>query len=135
MKDLPEFAVIGAARYEDAPARAPPPLVARQLLRVAQRELNDVDAAMAELRPKLASTQPPPPEQTAAGGEARPADAARLYDEITSADRAFLDRSDLLTVPRGRPIRRAHGGAMILSATAQHDPRSAPGPRTSAGGT
>jgi hypothetical protein len=109
MTGLPEFTVIGAARYAERLQRALLlPWSPQELLAVAVRELNDVDAAMAELRPKLAAPQTPAttPEQTALAERLDQQMLLGLYDEITSADRKFLDRSDLLTVPPGvGPIR------------------------------
>jgi uncharacterized protein (DUF885 family) len=102
MKGLPEFMVIGATRYEERLRRALIlPWSPRQLLAVAQRELNEVDAAMAQLRPRVPSTSPfaATPEQVALAQELDQKKLLGLYDEIARADRAFLDASDLLTVP------------------------------------
>ncbi len=106
-RDLPDYAVIGPERYEERLRRVMLlPWSARKLLALAQRELTETDAAMDSLRPLV----PPDPTATAAQQElARNLDQAgllALYDEITRADREFLDRSDLLTVPAGAgPIR------------------------------
>jgi uncharacterized protein (DUF885 family) len=102
MQGLPEFTVIGATRYEEQLRRALVlPWSPRQLLAVAQRELNEVDAAMAELRPRVTPTSPPAPtpEQSALANDLDQKKLLGLYDEIARADRAFLDASDLLTVP------------------------------------
>jgi uncharacterized protein (DUF885 family) len=106
-KDLPEFSVIGAARYEERLRRALLlPWSPRQLLSLAQRELTEADAAMAELRPRVSPAPAPTPAQLELAKELDQDKLLGLYDEITRADREFLDTSDLLTVPAGvGPIR------------------------------
>ncbi|MGA9116400.1 MAG: DUF885 family protein [Bacteroidota bacterium] len=100
-RDLPEISVIGAARYEERLRCTLLPWTPRQLLAVAQHELAETDARMAELRARLS----PPPEPTPAHLElAQDLDQEgllRLYDEITRTHFRFLDTSDLLTVPAG----------------------------------
>ena len=105
--DLPEFSVIGAARYEERLRRVLLlPWSPRQLLSLAQRELAETDAAMAELRPRLSAAPTPTPEQLALAKDLDQEKLLGLYDEIPRADREFLDRSDLLMVPAGvGPIR------------------------------
>jgi len=107
IKDLPEFTVIGSARYDERLRRALLlPWSPRQLLSMAQRELNETDAAMAELRPRLPSAPTPTPAQLAMARNLDQEELLALYDEITRADRRFLDKSDLLIVPAGvGPIR------------------------------
>lgn len=106
-KNLPEFTVIGAARYEERLRRALMlPWSARQLLALAQRELAEVDAAIAEMRPNLPPAPEATPEQMELAKQLDQEKLLALYDSITRADREFLDRSDILTVPEGvGPIR------------------------------
>ncbi|MDM7915046.1 MAG: DUF885 family protein, partial [Candidatus Eisenbacteria bacterium] len=101
-KGLPEYSVIGAERYEERLHRAMLlPWSARQLVALAQRELNETDAAIAELRPRISPLPEPTPEQTALAQNLDQREVLRLYDDVTRADREFLDRSDVLTVPAG----------------------------------
>lgn len=106
-KGLPEFAVIGAAHYAERLRRVLLlPWSPRQLLSLAQRELTETDAALAELRPSLSPAPTPTPAQLAMAKDLDQEKVLELYDAITSADREFLDRSDIITVPaRVGPIR------------------------------
>ncbi len=105
--DLPEFSVIGAARYEERLRRVLLlPWSPRQLLSLAQRELAETDAALAELRPRIPPAPAPTPAQLELAKKLNQERLLELYDEITRGDREFLDKSDLLTVPAGvGPIR------------------------------
>jgi len=107
LTDLPEFTVIGAERYAERLRRALLlPWSPRQLLGLAQRELTETDAAMAELRPRVSPFPEPTPEQVELAQSLDQQKVLDLYDEVTRADRAFLDASDLLTIPPGvGPIR------------------------------
>jgi hypothetical protein len=105
-KDLPEFSVIGAAAYEQRLRCMLLPWSPRQLLALAQRELAETDAAMADLRPRISPAPAPTPAQLELAGQLDQERLLGLYDQITRADREFLDGSDLLTVPAGvGPIR------------------------------
>jgi uncharacterized protein (DUF885 family) len=105
-RGLPEFAVIGAERYEERLRRVLLlPWSPRQLLSLAQRELAATDAAIEELRPR-ASYPEPTNVQAELAHRLDQEMLLALYDEVTRAHRAFLDRSDLLTIPEGvGPIR------------------------------
>ena len=114
--DLPEYSVIGAERYEQRLRRALLlPWSPRQLLAMAQHELAEVDAAMAELRPRISAQLTATPAQIELARDLDQDKLLELYDQITRADREFLDKSDLLTVPAGLgPIRaRSTPEAMI----------------------
>jgi hypothetical protein len=106
-RDLPEFSVVGATRYEERIRRVNLlPWSPRQLLSLAQRELAETDAAIADLRPRVSPAPTPTPEQLELAKGLNQEKLLGLYDEITRADREFLDKSDLLTVPAGvGPIR------------------------------
>lgn len=114
LKDIPEFKVIGAENYEWRLKRAfLLPWSPRQLLSLAQRELTDVDAAMAEIR---VSTMPAPTdEQRALARELTQEKLLALYDKIPADDMAYLQKASLITVPAGvGPIRaRVTPEAMI----------------------
>jgi hypothetical protein len=98
--DLPEFTVIGCDRYEERLRRALLlPWSARQLLALAQRELTEVDAAMAELRPRVSPFPEPTPDQIELAKGLDQRKVLDLYDTVTRADREFLDGADLLTIP------------------------------------
>ena len=104
--DLPEFSVIGAAGYEERLRCLLLPWSPRQLLSLAQRELAETDAAMADVRPRISPAPAATPAQLELAKELDQERLLALYDEITRADREFLDTSDLLTVPAGvGPIR------------------------------
>src|SRR5262249_37331169 len=113
---LPEFQVIGAANYEWRLKHAfLLPWTPRQLLGLAQRELADTDAAMAELRPRVSTAPVPTAEQRALAKELTQEKLLSLYDTIASAARAFLDKAGVMTTPAGvGPIRaRVTPEAMI----------------------
>lgn len=107
MTDLPEYSVVGAALYEKRLRRVLLlPWGPRQLLAMAQRELTEVDAAMAELEPRLAPPLQATPAQLELARELDQRKLLALYDGINQANRRFLDRSNLLTIPPGvGPIR------------------------------
>lgn len=107
LRDLPDYTVIGATRYENRLRRAMLlPWSPRQLLALAQRELSATDAAMAALKPRVTSPPAPTPEQVEIGKQLDQKRLLALYDDITRADRAFLDASAMLTVPAAvGPIR------------------------------
>ena len=107
LKNPPEFAVIGEANYEWRVKHALLlPWTPRQLLSLAQRELADVDAAMAELRPKVSTSPAPTDAQKELAKTLTQEKLLGLYDDIARDDRAFLDKSDLMTIPAGvGPIR------------------------------
>lgn len=96
----PDFAVIGADAYAWRLRHVGlSPWKPRQLMALAQRELAEVDAALAAI-----STSPAPaptPEQTALAKDLDQRKLLGLYDAIAEADRAFLNSSSLLTVPPG----------------------------------
>jgi hypothetical protein len=102
-KDLPEFAVIGRENYEWRLKNALLlPWSGTQLLALAQRELTEVDASLLELKPRLSTgTAAPTPEQTQLARDLTQLRLLGLYDAVVREDRAFLDRSNLLTVPAG----------------------------------
>jgi len=107
MKGLPEFAVVGADNYawilknEELLPWSP-----AQLLAQAQTELSLVDARMAELKPKLAPDAKPTPEQVELARTLTREKLLALYDKIAVDDRAALEKSGVLSVPRGvGPIR------------------------------
>jgi hypothetical protein len=106
-KDLPEFSIIGAARYDERLRRVMLlPWSSRQLLLLAQRELEKTDAAMADLGPRISPAPAPTPEQIELAKALNQERLLGLYDEITRTDREFLDKSGMLTVPAGvGPIR------------------------------
>jgi hypothetical protein len=100
--DLPEFSVIGAEKYEERLRRALLlPWSPRQLLSLAQRELTETDAAIAELKPRVQPAPEPSPAELALAKDLNQEKLLGLYDDIARADREFLDKSDLLTVPPG----------------------------------
>jgi uncharacterized protein (DUF885 family) len=102
LKDLPESSTIGAANYEWRLKRALLlPWAPRQLLSLAQHELADVDAAMAELRPKVSTSPAPTDAQRQLAKDLTQEKLLGLYDDIARDDRAFLDKSDLMTIPAG----------------------------------
>lgn len=101
-KDLPEFTVIGADRYEERLRRALLlPWSARQLLALAESELAETDAAIKELTPRIGPDPAPTSAQLELAKGLTQEKVLALYDGITQADRAFLDKSDLVTVPAG----------------------------------
>jgi hypothetical protein len=102
-KNLPEFAVIGRENYEWRLKNALLlPWSGTQLLALAQRELTEVDATLADLKPRLSTAAASPTaEQSALARDLTQERLLALYDAVVREDRAFLDRSDLLTVPPG----------------------------------
>lgn len=106
-REMPEFVVIGAARYEERLRRALLlPWSARQLLALAQRELAEADAALAELKTRIGPAPEATPAQVALAEALDQEKVLDLYDAINRSNREFLDRSNLLTIPDGvGPIR------------------------------
>jgi uncharacterized protein (DUF885 family) len=101
-KDLPEFTVIGAAQYEKRLRRAMLlPWSPRQLLALAQSELAQADAELAELRPRISPTPEATPKQIELARNLDQQKLLQLYDEIPRSDREFLDKSNLITIPTG----------------------------------
>jgi uncharacterized protein (DUF885 family) len=101
-KDLPDYAVIGCERYAERLRRALlSPWSPEQLLALAKSELARTDSTMAALKPRVSPTPPPTPEQLELAKGLDQQKLLALYDGITRADREFLDKSDLLTVPAG----------------------------------
>jgi hypothetical protein len=98
---LPEFSVIGAERYERRLRVGLLPWSSAQLLGLARRELARTDSAVARLRPRVGPDPVPTPAQIELAKGLNQEKVLELYDEITRADREFLDRSDLVTVPPG----------------------------------
>lgn len=102
LKNLPEFAVIGRENYEWRLKNVLLlPWTGAQLLALAQRELTEVDAALAELKPKLSSAAVPTEAQTRLAQDLTQERLLGFYDAVVREDRAFLERSDLLTIPAG----------------------------------
>lgn len=115
-KDLPDFAVIGAESYAWRLKHALLlPWEPRRLLALAHSELNEADAALAALAPRVSSPAAPTEAQTALAETLDQAALLGLYDAIAAEDRAFLDAGTILTVPPGvGPIRtRPTPDAMI----------------------
>lgn len=108
MKDLPEFAVVGADDYAWIYANAELlPWTPPQLLALAQSELTRVDAQLAELKPRLsAKPREPAPERVALAKALTREKLLALYDRIPEDDMAALQASGVVSVPRGvGPIR------------------------------
>jgi hypothetical protein len=105
LKDIPEFRVIGPENYEWRLKHAfLLPWNPRQLLGLAQRELTDVDAAMAEI--KVSTMPSPTDEQRALARELTQEKLLSLYDKIPADDMAYVQKASLVTVPAGvGPIR------------------------------
>jgi uncharacterized protein (DUF885 family) len=102
MKGLPEFAVVGADNYAWILKNEELlPWTPAQLLALAQSELGFVDARMAELKPKLAPAPKPTPEQVELAKSLTREKLLALYDRIAVDDRAALEKSGVLTIPRG----------------------------------
>jgi hypothetical protein len=100
LTNLPEYSVIGPARYQERMRRALLlPWSPQELLSLAERELARVDTAMAALRPRVSPAPKPTPAQMVLAQGLNQEKMLELYNSVTSADRAFLDKSDILTVP------------------------------------
>lgn len=101
LQGLPEFAVIGRENYEWRLKRALLlPWSAQGLLSIAQRELAEVDLALADLKPLL-STSAPTAQEEALARDLTQASLLGLYDDISREYREFLDRANVLTLPAG----------------------------------
>ena len=102
LKNLPEFAVVGADNYAWILNNEELfPWTPAQLLALAQSELELVGARMAELKPKLTPEPTPTPEQTELAKSLTREKLLGLYDQIVKDDRAALEKSGVITVPRG----------------------------------
>lgn len=106
LANLPEFAVIGRERYEERVHRVLLlPWNGDQLLAVATAELAVTDSAIAAIKPKLdpkgevAGAPVPTDEQRAMARTLDQKQLLALYDEVARSERAFLDRSHLVTIP------------------------------------
>ena len=106
-KGLPEFSVVGAGNYRKRLRDALLlPWSPRQLLGLAQRELTDVDARMAPLQAQVKTPPAPTQAQKELAAGLTQEKLLALYDKIARDDRAFLEKSGLVTVPAGvGPIR------------------------------
>ncbi|MCC6650487.1 MAG: DUF885 domain-containing protein, partial [Candidatus Eisenbacteria bacterium] len=133
---LRDYEVIGRERYEARLARALLlPWNAEQLLARAQSELARTDSAMAAIKARVS----PDAEMPAAPA---PTDAQRalaatldqrkllaLYDDITRTQRAFLDTTDLVTVPASvGPIRARPTPAAMIPLTGDGGSMNPPPP-------
>ncbi|MFI5347351.1 MAG: DUF885 family protein [Elusimicrobiota bacterium] len=102
LKNLPEFSVVGADNYAWIVKNEELlPWTPSQLLAQAQSELELVDARMAELKPHLTPEPKPTPEQAELAKSLTREKLLGLYDQIVKDDRAALEKSGVLTVPRG----------------------------------
>ncbi len=101
LTNLPEYVVIGRENYAWRLAHANLlPWTPQQLLAVAIREQNDVDAAIDALRPRVSPSLPEAtPEQRTLAANLTQEKLLGLYDAIAASDRAFLDAHDLVTIP------------------------------------
>lgn len=116
LKDLPEFAVIGRENYAWRLKRASLlPWTPQQLLAVAHKELTQVDAELAELKPALGKPVEATSAQKKLAKELTQEKLLALYDDVARDDRAFLDKSELMTIPAAvGPVRaRPTPDAMI----------------------
>lgn len=113
LSGLREYEVIGRERYEARLARALLlPWTGDQLLARANAELALTDAAMAAIKARVSPdaevpAAPAPTEaQRALAATLDQQQLLALYDEVTRTQRAFLDTTDLVTVPASvGPIR------------------------------
>jgi len=104
---LPEFVTIGREHYETRLRRA---LLLSwngdSLLARANCELAATDSAMAAIKARISpdadvpGAPVPTPEQRALAATLGQARLLALYDEVTRTERAFLDTTDLVTVPK-----------------------------------
>lgn len=107
LQGLAEFRTIGRERYETRLRRALLlPWDGDQLLARANAELAATDSAMAALKARISpdadipGAPTPTPEQRALATTLDQAKLLALYDEVTHTERAFLDTTDLVTVPK-----------------------------------
>jgi hypothetical protein len=117
-----EFVTVGRGQYEARLRRALLlPWSGDQLLARAQAELAATDSAMAAIKARISPDAPvpgapaPTAEQRARAANLDQAGLLALYDEVTGAQRAFLDSAGILTVPAavGRIRARPTPDAMI----------------------
>lgn len=104
---LPDFEVIGRERYETRLRRALLlPWNGDQLLARAHAELARTDSAMAAIQARISPNAElpagpaPSPAQIALAGTLDQAKLLALYDDVVREQRAFLDRSGLVTIPK-----------------------------------
>lgn len=102
---LPEFKTIGREGYETRLRRALLlPWNGDELLRRASAELALTDSAMAAIKAHVSPDKEvplptPTPEQRVMAATLDQKGLLKLYDEVTATERAFLDSSDLVTIP------------------------------------
>jgi uncharacterized protein (DUF885 family) len=103
---LREFETIGRANYETRLRRALMlPWDGDQLLARANAELAATDSALAAIKyhinpnAEVPAAPSPTPEQRTLAGTLDQAKLLALYDEVARTERAFLDTTDLVTVP------------------------------------
>ncbi len=98
---LPESAVIGRDNYAWRVRRANLlPWTPQQLLALAQRELTETDAAMADLKSRVSTAPVPSDAERVLAANLTQESLLGLYDDIVREDRAFLEKSDVLSVPK-----------------------------------